>query len=300
MTDYTLSQHTITRYQQVTRILPQLYLQHTNQPFHFPNSLQDSQLILHILSNKYQPNTLRNCFSAIIWWLRSLDQLHPLLPTYSLLRDKSISDSFAHTLNPHKTLSLREQRTFQSWPNILLAYQRLTDSLQPHLFQSFLDYLILSLYILHPPVRADYANMHLFIDQSLVPPHFPHNYCILQTNPRFVFQKYKTYKKYGIRTIPILPQLHDILLQWTQLHNPSDFLLVHPDLTPYSEAHLSHRIPIIFLKYSSIPSTINSLRHAFLSHHPPTLHNIHNATLHAQYMMHSTPIAAGYQRNSCA
>jgi hypothetical protein len=62
---------------------------------------------------------------------------------------------------------------------------------------------------------------------------------------------------------------------------------------------LCHRIPLIFKKYTNIPSTINTMRHSYLSHvatSDTTLENMLTKKGNSQKMMHSMVMADGYQR----
>ena len=312
MSSPTYSEHTIKRYKQVVRLIPPLYESTFHTPFTFPETLnEDFDNIVQMLTNKYMASTLPNCIAGIIWSLDTFDHkedydyrfIQSIQEKYQLINSKLIADSFKRSLSTDKVLSEREQKTYQNWDAITQMYHIMAKKLDKLNFTSFLEFVIISLYVLHPPVRADYAGMKVFIDDSYVPVDSQENYCVLQTNPRFVFNQYKTSKRYGQTVIPMNDELHDILLDWMSI-NPTDDLLVSyihskQEYKSFTETTLSHRIPLIFKKYTEIPSTINTMRHSYISHvtaSDTTLANMLTKKGNSEKMMHSMVMAEGYQR----
>lgn len=306
------SSHTLKRYKQVARLIPPLYESTFHKTFKFPETFdEDFDHIIQMLTDKYMASTLPNCIAGIIWSLETFDHkgeydrtfIQSITDKYKLVNSKLIADSFKVSLSTDKVLSEREQKTYQSWNDIMVMYRRMAIQLDRSNFTSFLEFVIISLYILHPPVRADYAGMKVFVDDSYVPTETQDNYCVLQTNPRFVFNQYKTSKRYGKTVIPITEELHHILLDWMDI-NPTDDLLVshvhsRQGFKPFTETTLCHRIPLIFKKYTNVPSTINTMRHSYLSHvatSDTTLESMLTKKGNSQNMMHSMVMADGYQR----
>jgi len=312
MSAHSYSDQTITRYKQVSRLLPPLYESTFNKTFKFPETFdEDFDNVVQMLTKKYKSSTLPNCISGIIWSIDTFDHkdeydatfLQSIKDKYKLLNSKLIADSFRQSLSDDKVLTEREQKTYQNWDNIMNMYYTMAKQLDRDNFNSFLEFVIISLYVLHPPVRADYANMRVFVDDSYVPADFKENYCVLQTNPRFVFNQYKTAKKYGQTIVNMNEELHDILLDWMSI-NPTDYLLVSyvqykKEYKPFVESALCHRIPLIFKKYTNIPSTINTMRHSYItyiSNSDATLTNLLAKKDNSASMMHSLNMAEGYKR----
>lgn len=306
------SEQTIIRYKQVARLLPPLYEETFNKTFKFPETFDEEfDNVVQMLTNKYKSSTLPNCISGIIWSIDTFDNkdaydpafLQSIKEKYTLLNSKLIAESFRQSLSVDKVLSEREQKTYQNWDAILNMYYTMAKQLDKSNFNSFLEFVIISLYVLHPPVRADYANMKVFVDESYVPADFKENYCVLQTNPRFVFNQYKTAKKYGQTVVKMDEELHDILLDWMSI-NPTDYLLVSyvqykKEYKPFVESALCHRIPLIFKKYTNIPSTINTMRHSYITHisaPDTTLTTLITKKNNSTNMMHSLNMAEGYKR----
>jgi integrase len=186
------------------------------------------------------------------------------------------------------------------WEDILKTYTTISINVSKSNYNTFMDFVIVSLYVLHPPVRADYANMKFFIDDSFVPVNESENYCVLQTNPRFVFNKYKTAKHNGTTVIHIESELHDILLDWAEI-NTSNYLLssytqYKNEFKPFSENTLSKRITSIFMKFADVPVTINTLRHSFVSFMSKNDQEYTQKQNNAAKMMHSISMADKYRR----
>jgi integrase len=197
-------------------------------------------------------------------------------------------------------LTEKEKKTFMLWEDIQKIYSEISRTVDRTNYNSFMDYVVISLYVLHPPVRADYANMRIFIDESHIEKNIEENYCVLQTNPRFVFQQYKTAKDKGITVVPMDNELHNILLDWIEI-NPSDYLLSSYVISkkiykPFTETTLCKRITAIFLKYSDTPVTINTLRHSFISFMSRYDQEYDKKRANADKMMHSMAMADKYRR----
>jgi hypothetical protein len=151
-------------------------------------------------------------------------------------------------------LTEKEKKSFMKWEDILEFYKNVSKDLIKTNYNRFLEFVIVSLYVLHPPVRADYADMRVFIDDSLIPTNYKENYCVLQTNPRFVFNKYKNSKHKGTTIIQIDNELHSILMDWMEI-NQSDYLLSSyiqskSIYKPFTEGCLCRRLTLIFTKYT--------------------------------------------------
>jgi hypothetical protein len=95
----------------------------------------------------------------------------------------------------------------------LAAKKTLTGSEAEHLLQS----MVLSLYVCIPPRRnQDYLNMMVVKKWTNdLPANM--NYLDISTE-QFIFNKYKTAKKYGIQTVPVPQELMDVLVAYLRHH----------------------------------------------------------------------------------
>jgi hypothetical protein len=144
---------------------------------------------MHLLSSRYQQSTIVNFISAILWNMNKLDRT--LYPTQYINEisemyrqyGKNIKEDIERSkIGKEFQLTDHEQKSFMIWEDILHIYSKVSSQINRSNYNDFMDFVILSLYILHPPVRADYANMKMFIEDSFIPENYSENYCVLQTN----------------------------------------------------------------------------------------------------------------------
>lgn len=303
-----LSALTANNYNKLIVSLRRQYEDTFHSKFEFPSSFKNnSDKIIEMLESKYKKGSVNNYISAIIWTINRIDRQkysqQELDDIYSIYRShsKRIREENERALiGKELDLTEKEQKSFMHWEDIIQFHKDLLSETDYNSHDSFLNYVILSLYTLHPPVRADYAMMKVFVDESLVPPNFTDNYCVLQTNPRFVFQKYKTSKTGGINIVPMDSHLHQILIQWMGL-NHSDYLLTtyvasHNIFKPISENALVKRIISLFTRHKNKPVSINTLRHSFVSFMYRYDQTLKDKKSNADKMMHSTSMAEKYRR----
>lgn len=116
------------------------------------------------------------------------------------------------------------------------------------------DYVILSLYVLIPPRRLmDYTKFKVrSVDNET------DNY---MEKRQFVFNQYKTAKKYNRQEVAIPQKLRNIVNKWSELNN-SDYLLVDDNGKPFSAPKLTLRLNRIF---GGRKISVNQLRHTYIT-----------------------------------
>ena len=156
-------------------------------------------------------------------------------------------------------------------------------------FLILLSYLILSLYVLIPPRRnKDYSLMHVV--QNFTPElSTEFNYYDL-TKKKFIFNNYKTCKKYGRYDLPVPKPLQTVINKYLK-HRSSKFalddqdnkpFLIRPDASPLDKSNcITKVLNKVFGK--SIGSSM--LRHIFLS--DKYLATFKASKLDAEQMAHS-------------
>jgi hypothetical protein len=301
-TERKYSAKTTNQYNSCISTIQRLYLTAVKQEFIFPDSLKETDKILDLLHGSYKKQSVMNFISAILWKLKETPSAlsQELLALYHG-HAKEMKRAIEHEKSTSEfQLTEKEKKSFMVWEDIQTIYQKIAQSCDRHNYNSFLDFVVVSLYVLHPPVRADYEYMRVFADNSCITEDVKENYCVLQTDPRFVFQQYKTSKYKGTTVVPIDPELHNILLDWMEV-NTSDYLLSSyivskQEYKPFTDTTLCKRITSIFMKYSMTPVTINTLRHSFISfmsrHDQDSVQKRENAVK----MMHSVGMAENYRR----
>jgi integrase len=284
-----------------------IYQDEYKDSFKHPECFEDSDKIIQMLSKYYQKSTIINFISAILWELNKLNNeqytaeyIQTLRASYQTHGATLKAQIERSKIGKEFELTEKEQKSFMIWEKIVEMYENVEDQLNIQDYNQFMDFVILSLYLLHPPARADYANMKLYIDDHLIPPNETENYCVLQSNPRFVFQKYKTAKHKGITVIPMDPRLHEILLGWADLYPSSYLLSIYCPSTkqykPMTENTLSKRMTYIFKRHASVPVTINTLRHSYISFMSKHDQEYERKRTNADKMMHSLSMADKYRR----
>lgn len=308
MTDEPRAELTCLRYRQAINTLYRLYTDTYHTKFIYPQTFStDSDKIMECLYKTYKKGTIINFISSILWSVQqnrshdNNDLIDSICETYRIYGKKLKDEIDAENSGKEFELTEKEQKSFMIWEDILQIYEKMKKSLDSSDYSQMIEYVIVSLYVLHQPVRADYANMKIFIDTDAVPSNYPDNYCVLQPSPQFVFQKYKTSKQHGITVIPIENTLRTILCDWVSELNPSEWLLPtrlksSNTFKPMSENALCKRIPDIFVKHGGKPVTINTLRHSYISWVAKDDQTYYEKETNATKMMHSTDMASMYRR----
>lgn len=159
------------------------------------------------------------------------------------------------------TPSDRQIENYIPWKDILTV----RDGLQ----KDTVDYLLLSLYTMIPPCRADFDHVRILYkqpneEQTLLQP----NYLLITDEyMKLVFNEFKTKKSKNIKTYEnILPDELVKVIQNSLKEKPRDFLIVSNKTgLPYKNSksfttYLDRTLFKIFKKHV----TINTLRHSFI------------------------------------
>lgn len=257
--------------------------------------LEDTQLVINYIdSSDYSTNTKKTFYIAIYSTLKKNNTAPSILEKYKARMDalnKQVGDKAKD-----QELSPAEQTKYLEWPQILEVYEKIRLAVNDP--QSYQDYLIISLYVLMPPVRLDYAEMKVVT----IPPKNPtSNYLVWPlgaTKPYFVFTEYKTAKTYGVSQSNPLPQeLCDIIRTWRALVD-DEYLLIggNSDGLPMKASELGQRIIRIFEKYSGKSIGVNILRHSYESWVRRNEMTFRESAEIARQMMHSETMSQLYRR----
>lgn len=157
--------------------------------------------------------------------------------------------------------------------------------------QDYYDHLVLALYIIQPPVRADYCGMEI-VDTALTECPANKNYCQLSAvaDSFFVFQKYKTAKTYGKRLIKIEEPVVE-LLKHHFYERKEKYVL--PDF--WTQNQLSERVRAITKKYTGKECSIGLIRHAWVYDLYKTNPTLNQKEELAYKMLHSVAVQELYR-----
>lgn len=237
-------------------------------------------------SSKYALNSKKTFYIAIVSTLKK-NQSNSL-EKYRVKMDalnKQVSDK-----SKEQELSPAEKLKYLEWPQILEVYERIR--LAVHDLESFQDYLIVSLYVLQPPVRLDYAPVKVV---NTRPEQLEGNYLVL-TGPYFIFTEYKTAKKYGVsQSPPLPPELCDIINTWRTLVD-DEYLLIGANGLPMVAWELGQRLIRTFEKLSGKSVGANILRHSYDSWLRRNEMSFRESAALAAQMMHSQTMSQLYRR----
>jgi len=181
----------------------------------------------------YAENTQKSILGAILSVLSVFKEKGPYKKTYEayteLLKERKTGGEAVAVPAGEKTE--KEKKSWLKWEEVekrrneiyedILKFKN-PKTVTPEQFQTYLNYVVLSLYTILPPRRnQDYLNMKVVSKWN---PEMPTdvNYLDLAasgTPTKFVFNKYKTAKKHGQQIVEIPKELADALLMYLR-HNP--------------------------------------------------------------------------------
>lgn len=194
-----------------------------------------------------------------------------------------------------QTKTQTQKDNWMSQDNVMKIYRKLykdvsplfrVDNLTPKQLQELQNLVILSVYTQIPPRRLlDYTSFKLRnIDKA------NDNYMEKRT---FVFNQYKTAKKYKQQTVEIPQRLRNLILKWESKHD-NDYLLFDESGKPLSPPRLTLKLNKIF---GGKKISVNMLRHIFITDevldNAPALRKLEEV---AEQMGHSTDQQALYKK----
>lgn len=179
-------------------------------------------------------------------------------------------------------LSDKQQDNFVKWDD-LLAVQKKLAGLEDKSDSKWKQYLIVSLYTLNAPVRADYGEMEVFPKYNKK--RTGNELIWKKTKPEFVFRKYKTAKGYGEVRIPLSKPLQKVVGEWfNHLGGTPKYLLGD---TPSSPNTLAVYILDTMRKHTGKEVGVSLIRHSYITHMYPKLKSLEQKQNLARLMLHS-------------
>jgi hypothetical protein len=186
-----------------------------------------------------------------------------------------------------QVLTEKQQQNFVKWTDIAAVQPRLAS--QEKTAAQWKQYLVVSLYTLTPPVRADYGAMevHTRRDKTRT-----ENELIWNSKPTFVFRKYKTVKSYGVVEIPVPTPLVKVIREWFEhLGGVPQYLLGE---TASSSNTFAVFVAETFRKLLGKEIGVSLLRHSYITHSFPGLKSIAQKQKLATQMLHSRDLQEKY------
>ena len=192
-----------------------------------------------------------------------------------------------------QTMTPREIGLWLEWEEVLEAHQKLKSEAEANLADKkiWLEYVVLSLYVLLPPLRSDWSPVRVSESEDAQP---DNKLVVSAEEIVFVLQAYKTSKQYGVQRIAIPTELDVILRHWLSLET-SGFLFSLRGL-PCSEAWLSGKVRSTLKRMTGKSAGINILRHSYISFRRRGEAPLLQQNSLASAMMHSVGMSQMYRR----
>ena len=162
------------------------------------------------------------------------------------------------TLEPSK----RQIEAYVPWAQIIKARDEMDKSGQ--------DYLVMCLYTMLPPARADFNRVRIVkekdVTEKLVKEN-PNHLVIMSNGMKLVYNEFKTKSKKLQKYEKVLPKELVSIIKKSLKKNPREYLVVIEKTgAPYIKANsFSHYMRRLLFKLFEKPMSINTLRHSFVN-----------------------------------
>jgi len=186
-----------------------------------------------------------------------------------------------------QVLTEKQQQNFVKWDDLMAVQTKLASMNKTD--AQWKQYLVVSLYTLTPPVRADYGAMevHTRRDKTRT-----ENELIWNSKPVFVFRKYKTFKTYGVVELPVPARLVKVIADWFEhLGGVPQYLLGE---TASSSNTFAVYVAETFKKHVGKEVGVSLIRHSYITHSFPSLKSIAQKQKLATQMLHSRDLQEKY------
>ena len=250
----------------------------------FTDFLKNPENVLAFVNSKSEKFSTRKVYISAILSTITDKTKTPLVYRDALKEFFNLQNEKAES----NELTEGQKENEMSWNDILDVQKVLADE-EKKTMAYHRAYLVVSLYTLNDPTRANYGDMKV---SSLRPSGTGNELVWGGPKPYFVFREYKTAKTYGDTTIPVNPALKKVIEGWF------DFLGKTPEYildVEYSNVVLSNYIRDVFRRITGKAVGINLLRHARITHELAKPKTIKVKKELARRMMHSTGVQSQYQ-----
>lgn len=222
-----------------------------------------NKIFNYIINSNYAISTKRDyliIFSLILKKYNYTD-------AYKIVYDEVLKYSKEHNKNEYKQcLDENEQKNYIKYDELLIKVNDLiTEYNKNKNFKNMFKLLLLSLYVLLPPLRNDYND--LIIIHNDYEDDKKRNFLLINNNNYYVIiNKDKVIKKHGRGEIPIMNETLKTILNiyFDEYANNNIYLFQNKNNTPYTKRQIQHYINSYF-KNVNKTLTIYNLRSAYIS-----------------------------------
>ena len=178
------------------------------------------------LLEKYKITTKRGYLISIVSVIESAKGTNKILNNlYKKYYDEMININNKIKDLPTEKLSKAQADNWISWEDVIKKYDDIYSEVKlfekkkeinKMEYEKLLELMVLSLYRWIPPRRNEYTNM-IIVKKLVETLSTDNNYLSIEDN-KFLFNQYKTVKKYGSETIDIPKELMNIILLYIKFH----------------------------------------------------------------------------------
>ena len=228
-------------------------------------------------------------YSTLDSTITCLTVLKKIYPGVKLFADESRSRSKISIENRKKQIPTEKaEEKSVAWSDVLTWRKEHWSELNPQ------EKLLIALYTMRPPARADYTPMKI-VKKKPSKLEDNTNYLVWNTVPYFIFHAYKTHKTYGDLKFKIMADLKRVLASWIKDHPEAVYLLQDGSNQPWTANHLSKAVQDIFQKYHGLATGITALRHSYLTEYYTDTPAILTMEKVGREMMHSIAVGQQYR-----
>jgi hypothetical protein len=160
-------------------------------------------------------------------------------------------------LDESQTPTEAQREKYVAWPDVLEFRDQYKDEM------SDTEYLLLSLYTMIEPVRADYTPMKI-VQRKPKTLEDGTNYIIVRPKSmEFIFHAFKTQSTIGDVQRKIPKALERVIRQWLETRSGQTYLFQNEDGTPWQEQRLGATVRRIFQRFHGLDTGISMLRHSY-------------------------------------
>ena len=269
----------------MTNILNKLNLQVNNNTI--LNNL--NKIFQYINNSNYANSTKRDYLIIYSIVLKNLNQIH----AYKIVYEQVKKYAKIHNDNEFKQcLDENEQKNYIKYEDLLIKVNNLIEKYneEPNKKNIF-NVLLLSLYVLHPPLRNDYYNMKIIYNDY--EDDNKNNFLLVNNNNYYVIiNNDKVIKKHGRGEIPIINKVvkNILTIYLSDYANNNIYLFENTNKKPYTKRQIQYYINQMFKEDEKI-LTIYNLRSAYISNFYKNNLDILNRNILADKMRHSRQTA---------
>jgi len=217
----------------------------------------------------------------------AITALRKVYPDVKLFKDEMIKRRVEYKkIDTAQEPTERQKAKFIPWDDII--------ELRGHYWGGMTntEQLLISLYTMIPPARADYTPMKI-VGRKPKKPEDGFNYLVLRPkSAHFLFHAFKNHKTIGDRYVAVPNKLLKVIQE--NVTPDSKYLLEH-DGKPWTEAQLGDGVRKIFQRYLDMDTGISMIRHAYATNIHAGEKSIKDNEKIAHSMMHSPDMSQAYR-----